>query len=82
MTFDPATIIASFSQGAIAYIKIALLILLGLYALFTLMLAVKIRSLNRTVFLPPESGEVVIRIFAILYLLVVISLFVATLVIV
>ncbi|HVA96787.1 MAG TPA: DUF5657 family protein [Candidatus Acidoferrales bacterium] len=82
MNLDPSTIITGFTNGAVAYIKIALLILLGLYAVFTLMLSVKIRSLNRTVFLPAESGEVVLRIFAILYLLAVLSLFIATIVIV
>jgi Family of unknown function (DUF5657) len=82
MNFDPATIITSFTNGTVAYIKIALLILMGLYAIFIFMLSVKIRSLNRTVFLPAESGEVLIRIFAILYLLAVLSLFIATLVIV
>jgi Family of unknown function (DUF5657) len=82
MNFDPTLIISSFTAGTVAYVKIALLILLGLYAIFTFMLSVKIRSLNRTVFLPAESGEVVVRIFAILYLLAVLSLFIATLVIV
>jgi Family of unknown function (DUF5657) len=82
MTLDPTTIITSLTTGTVAYVKLALLILLGLYAIFTFMLAVKIRSLNRTVFLPAESGEVLVRIFAILYLVVVISLFIATLVIV
>ena len=82
MNFDPSLIITGFTNGAVAYIKLALLILMGLYAIFTFMLSVKIRSLNRTVFLPPESGEALIRIFAILYLLAVISLFIATIVIV
>jgi len=82
MTLDPSIIIPSLTSGAIAYIKLALLILMGLYLIFTFMLTVKIRSLNKTVFLPPESGEVLIRVLAILYLLVVISLFVATIVIV
>ena len=82
MNIDPSTIITSLTHGTVAYVKIALLILLGLYTLFVLMLSVKVRSLNRTVFLPPESGEVIIRIFAIIYFLVVLSLFIATIVIV
>jgi hypothetical protein len=82
MTLDPSIIIESLTTGTIAYIKIALLILMGLYVLFVFMLLVKIRSLNKTVFLPQESGEIILQIFAFLYLLVVISLFIATIVIV
>ena len=82
MNLNPNTIIPNFDAEAQLYVKIALLILIGLYVLFSLMLATKIRSLNKTVFLPTESGEIVIRLFAILYVLVVLSLFIATLVIV
>ena len=82
MNLNPNIIIPSFEQGAQLYVKIALLIMMGLYLIFTLMLSTKIRSLNKTVFLPAESGEVVIRIFAAIYLIVVLSLFIATLVIV
>jgi len=82
MNLDPNILITSFSSGAVLYVKIALLILIGLYLLFSLMLTTKIHSLNKTVFLPAESGEVVIRFFAILYLLAVLSLFIATIVIV
>lgn len=82
MNIDPFSIITTLQTGTILYIKIALLILLGIYTLFSLMLATKIRSLNQTVFLPTESGEALFRIFAILYFLVSLSLFIATLVIV
>jgi len=82
MNLNPNIIIPTFEQGAQLYVRIALLIMMGLYLLFTFMLSTKIRSLNKTVFLPAESGEMVIRIFALLYLLVVLSLFIATLVIV
>jgi hypothetical protein len=82
MNLDPNIIIAGFNQGTIAYIKIALLILIGLYFVFSFMLSTKIRSLNKTVFLPPQSGEIVLRIFSILYVLAILSLFIATLVIV
>lgn len=82
MNVDPTHIIISLTHGTEAYVKIALLILIGLYALFTLMLSVKIRSLNKTVFLPPESGETILRILAIIYFLAVLSLFIVTLVIV
>lgn len=82
MSIDPTILKTLFKSGTLATVKVSLLILILLYAVFTLMLGTKIRSLNRTVFLPPESGEVIIRVFAIVYFLVVLSLFIATLVIV
>jgi hypothetical protein len=81
-SIDPSILITLFNLGTVVYIKIALLILIGLYAFFTLMLSTKIRSLNRTVFLPTESGEGIIRFVAIIYFFAVLSLFIATLVIV
>jgi len=82
MSLDPGIISALFKTGAIATVKIALLILILLYAIFSFMLGTKIRSLNRTIFLPAESGEVILRWFAIIYLFAVLSLFIATIVIV
>jgi hypothetical protein len=82
MNLDPNILPELFKSGTVATVKISLLILILLYAIFAFMLGTKIRSLNRTIFLPAESGEVVIRVFAILYFLAVLSLFIATLVIV
>ena len=82
MSIDPAILKIIFRTGTLATVKIFLLILILLYAGFTLILSTKIRSLNKTVYLPPESGEGIVKIFAILYLLVVLSLFIVTLVIV
>lgn len=82
MNIDPSILKIFFKTGTIFYVKIALLVLLILYAAFTFMLATKIRSLNKTVFLPPESGEGLIRIVALLYFFVVLSLFIITIVIV
>lgn len=82
MNFDPTTIVSNFRVETITYVKIALLILLGLYSVFTFMLATKIRSLNRTIFLPLESGEGILRLFALIYFFAVLSLFLLTLVIV
>ena len=62
--------------------KIGFLILIGLYVLFTFMLVIKIKGLNRIVFLPSEAGKVLIQIFSILYFLAVLSLFILTIVIV
>jgi len=82
MNLDPAILTQFFKSGTLATVKISLLILILLYAIFAFMLGTKIRSLNRTIFLPAESGEVVIRWFAMIYFLAVLSLFIATLVIV
>ncbi|HWY79226.1 MAG TPA: DUF5657 family protein [Candidatus Sulfotelmatobacter sp.] len=82
MSLDPTILTTIFKTGSIAYVKLALLILLGLYAIFIFMLATKIRSLNRTVFLPNESGEGILRTFAVLYFLTILSLFIITIVIV
>jgi hypothetical protein len=82
MSLDPSSIPDLFKFGAVMSVKIGLLILILLYTIFALMLGTKIRSLNRTIFLPFESGEAAIRIFAILYFFAVLSLFIATLVIV
>ena len=82
MSLDPSIIPGLFKSGAVTTVKLGLLILILLYTIFTLMLGTKIRSLNRTIFLPTESGEVAIRIFAIIYFLAVLSLFIATIVIV
>ena len=69
-------------SGTLVYIKLSLLILIVLYAIFTFMLAIKIRSLDQTVFLPTESGEGILRTFAWLYFLAIVFLFIATIVIV
>jgi len=82
MNIDPTILKTLFKTGTLTSVKLALLILLVIYAIFTFMLAIKIRSLNRTVFLPPESGEGLFRAFALLYFLAVLSLFIVTLVIV
>jgi hypothetical protein len=82
MTLTPSDLTTFFDSGTLLYIKVALLILIALYAIFTLMLAVKIRSLDKTVFLPTESGEGILRFFAYLYFIVIVFLFIATIVIV
>lgn len=64
------------------FIKIALLIMIGLYALFTLMLTTKVKSFNKVVFLPPSSGAELIQTTTTILLLVLTSLFLITLAIV
>jgi hypothetical protein len=64
------------------FIKVTLLILIGLYAAFSFMLIAKIRSLNKIVFLPDSSKAPFIQKFATVYFILVLSLFFLTLVIV
>lgn len=82
MNFDIMSLLTTVKLGANVFVKVALLILIALYAIFTFMLVTKLRSLNKIVFLPAESGEGLLRFFAILYFLAVVSLFLITLVIV
>jgi len=64
------------------FIKAMALTLIGLYAIFSLMLANKIRSFNKILFLPPKSGGWLMQAIAIIHFLAVLSLFLITLVIV
>lgn len=64
------------------FIKIMSLILIGLYAIFALMLANKIRSFNKILFLPPHSGGKLMQFIALIFFIAVLSLFLITLVIV
>ncbi len=80
MPFDIVSFTKSFPFALT--MKIALLTLIGLYAIFSFMLSIKIRSFNKIVFLPPSSGAVFIQVFAYIYFFVVLSLFFLALVIV
>ncbi len=80
MIIDPFVIFKNFSLTF--FIKIVTLILIGLYAIFSFMLATKIRSFNKILFLPPRSGGKLMQTLAIIYFLAVLSLFLITLVIV
>ncbi|HEX8932213.1 MAG TPA: DUF5657 family protein [Patescibacteria group bacterium] len=64
------------------FIKVMALILIGLYAIFALMLANKIRSFNKILFLPSNSGGGLMQLLALTLFLAVLSLFFVTLVIV
>jgi|GEM_PF-3725665 len=63
-------------------VKIPLLILMGMYAIFIFMLLIRLHSLSQIVFFPSRVWTFGIRMFGYIYFFLVISLFVATLVIV
>jgi len=63
-------------------LKIGFLILLGIYAIFAFMLINKIRSFNRIISLSAGTGHTFIQTFAYLFFILILSLFIATLVIV
>ena len=77
MIFDPTTILQNLNIPL--FIKIAALILIGLYAIFSFMLATKIRSFNKILFLPPNSGGGLMQFIALMYTVTILVLFVLTL---
>jgi hypothetical protein len=62
--------------------KFLLLILLFVYILFSILVISRVRSLNRTVYLAAAHASVLLQIATLLSLILSISLFIATLVIV
>lgn len=63
------------------FIKGILLVLIAIYSIFTFFVYNKIRSLNRIVFFPPRSASNSLRLLALIYFFIVLSLFLLTLVI-
>jgi len=80
MIIDPTTILQNLDIPL--FIKIIALILIGLYAIFSFMLATKIRSFNKILFLPPNSGGGLMQSIALMYTVTVLVLFVLTLLLV
>ena len=64
------------------FLKIILLIIIAIYAIFTFFVYNKIRALDRIVFFPPRSASNSIKLASLIYFLLVVSLFFLTLVIV
>ena len=58
------------------FIKIIFLILVGLFMIFSLMLANKIRSFNKILFLPARGGGELIQSIAIIYSCIIFILFI------
>lgn len=62
------------------FIKITTLVFIGLYAMFCIMLATKIRSFNKILFLPPNSGGTLMQKIALIYSFCVVFLFLLALI--
>ncbi len=69
------------SLRLVLFIKIALLIILGLYAVFALMVFNQVRSFNKVIFLTSNKSTI-LQLVTLVYLLACVSLFLLTLVIV
>lgn len=61
-------------------IKITSLVFIGMYAVFSFMLTTKIRSFNKILFLPPNSGGSLMQRIMIVYTITVAVLFLFALV--
>ena len=63
-------------------LKLGFLLVVALHGLFIFVIIAKIRSLTHVIVFQSGAGKIFIQVFSIFYLLVVLSLFVLTLVIV
>ena len=73
MIIDVSTVLQTIQVHLL--IKMVTLIFIGLYAIFTFMLATKIRSFNKILFLPANSGGGVMQLLTIIYSISVAVLF-------
>lgn len=62
-------------------LKITLLIVIAVYAIFAFFVYNKVRALNRIVFFPPRTASNFIKSLTLIYFFLVLSLFFVTLVI-
>ena len=83
MLFDPNTVITYIQNfNILLFFKVIFLIFIGLYTIFAFMLYNKIRSLEKISFFPTALPDYFIKEAALLYFLLILSLFFAALVIV
>lgn len=78
MITDPTTLIHNLNLHV--WVKLIALIFIGLYAIFSFMLATKVRSFNKILFLPPNSGGGLMQRLTIIYSVIVAVLFLFTLI--
>lgn len=76
---DLTQLTTSFDLGM--FFKIVLLVLIGLYTLFVLILFLQARSLGKIVVIEERDGTPLLRMLALIYLIASLSLFLAALVI-
>jgi hypothetical protein len=82
-TPDIIAILTSLQENGVAFVfRILLLFALFVFILFAFILANRIRALNRTLFLAANGASATLQIVTVIILLVAVSLFVATIVIV
>lgn len=78
MILDPMSLLQSINTHLL--VKVTTLIFIGLYAIFSFMLATKIRSFNKILFLPPNSGGRLMQRITIFYSITIAALFLLTLI--
>jgi hypothetical protein len=82
-TPDIISIISSLQENGVEFVfKILLLSALFVFILFAIILINRIRALNRTIFLAADAASASLQILTVIILLVAVSLFIATIVIV
>lgn len=83
MTPDVNEFITFFRETGIQLIfKILILMLIGVFAIYNVILVTRVNNLNRTLILSASGASTVVRVTSIILLFASISLFIATLVIV
>ena len=78
MILDPTNFFQQINIPLI--IKIIFLILIGLYSIFSLMLANKVRSFNKILFLPPNGGGGLMQTLALVYSVTIVIFFLLALI--
>ena len=82
-TPDIINILTSLQENGVEFVfKILLLLALFVFTLFAIILINRVRALNRTIFLAANAASATLQILTVIILLVALSLFVATIVIV
>jgi hypothetical protein len=80
---DVITILTSFQNGGVEFVfKIMMLIAQFVFILFAIILINRVRAMNRTIYLAANAASATLQILTVIILLVAVSLFIATLVIV
>jgi hypothetical protein len=70
------------TEGLLLVFKILILVLLFVYILFAFIVVNRVRALNRSIYISSASASATLQFLTILFMLLGISLFIATIVIV
>lgn len=75
--------ITAFQENGVEFIfKILLLAAIFVYMLFSLILISRVKALNRTIFLAAAGASAMLQLVTVIFFLLAVSLFIATIVIV